>query len=278
MHDPGATFLEQFCYALTDLAYRVDFDLRDLLAAPDGEDPYRSLFTPAEVLGSNPVSLIDLRKIVMDVPGVRNVWIEPAERLEPEVFHDPADDTLYFEAAPHRRPLALRGVFRVLIASDGSVAGPDVAREVAARLNASRSLGEDFEWPVILAGQDVVVAAEIEVGETDDPERLLAAIYDAIAAHISPSIRFHTLAEMLDRRRRIDEIINGPLLRRGFIDTDELQALSRKSGLRASDVIRHVMNLPGVRGLRGSFGLAEGRPPARNGISSSTPTRPRCST
>src|SRR6187551_2747267 len=58
-HDPGITSLEQWCYALTDLAYRVDFDLLDLLARPEGDDPYRSLFTPAEILGSNPVSIVD---------------------------------------------------------------------------------------------------------------------------------------------------------------------------------------------------------------------------
>ena len=41
-HDPGITILEQLCYALTDLGYRIDYDLKDLLA--DGTaDPYRAL-------------------------------------------------------------------------------------------------------------------------------------------------------------------------------------------------------------------------------------------
>ena len=32
-HDPGITILEAFCYALTDLAYRSEWDIKDLLTA-----------------------------------------------------------------------------------------------------------------------------------------------------------------------------------------------------------------------------------------------------
>jgi hypothetical protein len=30
-HDPGVTFMEQLCYAITDLAYRTQFPITDLL-------------------------------------------------------------------------------------------------------------------------------------------------------------------------------------------------------------------------------------------------------
>ena len=32
-HDPGITILEQLCYAITDLGYRIAYELPDLLAA-----------------------------------------------------------------------------------------------------------------------------------------------------------------------------------------------------------------------------------------------------
>jgi len=38
-HDPGVTILEQLCYAITDLSYRINYDLPDLLAS-EGIDPY----------------------------------------------------------------------------------------------------------------------------------------------------------------------------------------------------------------------------------------------
>ena len=44
-HDPGITVLEGLCYAITDLAYRVGRDIKDILAPetapPDKSQPYR---------------------------------------------------------------------------------------------------------------------------------------------------------------------------------------------------------------------------------------------
>ena len=90
-HDPGMTILEQFCYAITDLSYRIAYPLPDLLAK-QGEDGYRSLYTPAKILSSRPVTLTDLRKLVLDVEGVKNAWVEPAEASQsstptPTLYH-----------------------------------------------------------------------------------------------------------------------------------------------------------------------------------------------
>ncbi len=38
LHDPGVTILEQLCYAITDLSYRLDFEMKDLLAGPPGKE------------------------------------------------------------------------------------------------------------------------------------------------------------------------------------------------------------------------------------------------
>ncbi len=47
-HDPGITILEQVCYAITDLAYRIDYELPDLLASA-GEAADTSLYSPAQI-------------------------------------------------------------------------------------------------------------------------------------------------------------------------------------------------------------------------------------
>jgi len=73
VHDPGITILEQLCYALSDLAYRADFEIPDLLA-DGGGDAYHSLHPPDEILTCRPVTLADLRRLVLDVAGVRNAW------------------------------------------------------------------------------------------------------------------------------------------------------------------------------------------------------------
>src|SRR5215213_10294888 len=70
-HDPGITVLEAVCYALTDLGYRAFHPIPDLLAEA-GADGLAGLFTPAEALTCQAVSADDLRRIVLDVPGVKN--------------------------------------------------------------------------------------------------------------------------------------------------------------------------------------------------------------
>jgi hypothetical protein len=244
-HDPGITILEQLCYALTDLGYRIDYDLKDLLATGEAE-PYRSLYSPAEILTSNPVTLTDLRKVLIDVDGVKNAWIEPVAGVQPALYYDPADQSIYLEAAPHRAPAPLQGIHRVLIEADESQLDQAVIQAAQQRLQARRNLAEDFEPPIILNKQPIRVTATIEVRAIEDPDQLLAEIYHALASFISPHIRFYSLADMLARGKRIDEIMDGPVLQHGFIDTAELEGFERKTGLRTSDLIQEIMNLPGA--------------------------------
>ena len=250
VHDPGVTILEQVCYALTDLAYRIGYDLEDLLAEGAEADPYASLYSPAEVLTTHPVTLTDLRKVIIDVAGVKNAWVEPVAQPEPPLFYDPGDQTLYLAEAPHRQAVALQGIFRVLIEADGTRLDTALTRAVSRRPQACRSLCQDFEPPHILPQQKIAIDADVEIGETADPVALSAHIFDAVARAISPAIRFYTLPALLARGKRIDEIFDGPLLDHGFIDTDELERFGRRDALRTSDLIQTIMDVDGVRAVR----------------------------
>jgi hypothetical protein len=262
-HDPGVTILEQLCYALSDLGYRIDYDIRDLLASAD-VPLYRSLYSPAEILTSANVTLADLRRLLLDCDGVQNAWVMPTDTPEVVLYADPTDTGLYLEPASDRAALTLHGVYRVLVDSDLSRSGPELLAEVQALLSAQRGLAEQFEPPTLLRKQPITVTATVEIGSIEAPEQLLATIYAALAHSIAPRIRFYSLPEMLARGKRVDEIMDGPPLRRGFIDDDELQALERRPGLRSSDLIRVIMSLPGVRAVNGfSLSLApHGRPEA----------------
>ena len=94
-HDPGITILEQLCYALTDVAYRAAHELPDLLSEPGATN----LYTPAQILGSRPVTLLDLRKLVIDVDGVIGAT---AQRQHPVV-----QPGVVAGARPQRAALAL---------------------------------------------------------------------------------------------------------------------------------------------------------------------------
>jgi hypothetical protein len=93
VHDPGITILDQLCYALTDLSYRIGFETKELLAKPDGHT-YDSLYSPATILTVNPVTLADFRKVLLDIPDVKNALVEKIENPQPAIYFDPKKNTL----------------------------------------------------------------------------------------------------------------------------------------------------------------------------------------
>lgn len=252
-HDPGITILEQYCYALTELAYRCDFPLPDLLGR-EGKDPYASLFSPAQILASRPVTLLDLRKLALDVRGVKNAWIERWDTLAPQPYYladgNPPlpDRLLQLPDGDGAEAVRLRGLYRVLIEKSPvlGVSSEVLVGAVAERLHAHRPLGMDFAAVEVLAEQYVQVQARIEIEPEAEPETVYTAILDKIAGYVSPSATFYTLAQRLAAGKAMDEVFDGPALEQGFIDNGELSALTRRNALRVSDLLRAVMDVPGV--------------------------------
>lgn len=88
--DPGITILEAVCYAITDLAYRTGFEIKDLLAPTVlTEDTWKNIFyTARQILHNSPLTINDYRKLIIDVNGVRNAWIEPSKDYEVPLWVD----------------------------------------------------------------------------------------------------------------------------------------------------------------------------------------------
>ncbi len=127
-HDPGITILEALCYALTDLAYRTGWDIRDILApaslSPDPKQPFANqpFFTARDILTVNPWTPDDFRRLLIDLAMVRNGWVICKEcacdldyyawcekddlRLS---FKKPADTSLEY------KPVTPLGLYEVLL-------------------------------------------------------------------------------------------------------------------------------------------------------------------
>ncbi|MEJ7679312.1 MAG: hypothetical protein WKG06_15935 [Segetibacter sp.] len=75
LHDPGITILEVLCYALMDLGYRSNFDMKDLVTEKDGTAVRDSFHTAKNIFTTKPVTINDYRKLLIDIPGVRNAWL-----------------------------------------------------------------------------------------------------------------------------------------------------------------------------------------------------------
>lgn len=131
LHDPGITVLELLCYALTDLGYRTGFDIRDLLEREDGTvvpAEESALFPAHEALTTTPLTLLDYRRLLLKIEGVRNAWLDPMNdpaqpgnyrESEVPIFADCVAGALSFDptnalALPNER-IRLRGLYRVLL-------------------------------------------------------------------------------------------------------------------------------------------------------------------
>ncbi len=241
-HDPGITILDLLCYAITDLSNRLDYDMKDLLAVETG-NAYESLYSPAQVLTVNPVTLLDFRKILLDIEGVNNAWIEKQTEADVKLYYFADENELRLTDNSNKSQLlTIKGIYNVSL--DLESGSTNIA--VTDRLNGSRNLCEDYNKITALSYQYLAVSGIIEIGQTDDINKTAAGILFRIASFISPTVNFYTLTEMLAKGKAIDEIFEGPALAHGFIDDDELSSTDLKTELHTSDIIREIMDEPGV--------------------------------
>src|SRR5262245_59577183 len=80
-HDPGITILEVLSYAITELAYRTNFPIADILRSGAqqalSDDPYpdQPFFTARAILTVNPTTPDDFRRLLIDLDTVRKAWV-----------------------------------------------------------------------------------------------------------------------------------------------------------------------------------------------------------
>ncbi len=231
-HDPGITILEQLCYAITDVCYRIEFDIQDhLFDAKAGSNIFRTAY---ELLPAHPWTINDYRKIVLDaVIGLKNVWLLPVADTES----------------------SFKGLYKILVEIDEST-GRDITEEsiiqnVRKVFLKNRNLCEDLEKVEIVTPFNVSLHGDIEVDKLEDLERTIAEIYYQVNHYLSPEIHFHTLEELLEKGESVNDLLDGPLLQYGFIKTDDLSPKMDKITL--SDIIKVVMQVKGVNNVKNLY-------------------------
>ena len=82
-HDPGMTIMEILNYALTEMGYKARYSVKDILARPIGQlnKVKDTLFEASEILTSQPLTLNDYKKILLDIEGVKNARLIPNDKL-----------------------------------------------------------------------------------------------------------------------------------------------------------------------------------------------------
>ncbi|MBE7169609.1 MAG: hypothetical protein INR73_03420 [Williamsia sp.] len=271
-HDPGITLLEAVCYTLTDLGYRTQFEIKDLLAPEKGRgDSWEQIFfTARQLLPCNPVTLNDYRKLIIDTPGVRNAWIEPSDEYEIPLYLSQSREAepawaLTYDAAKGDEVLHLRGLYKVVAEYEDAVLDlkqeETIARNIRKKLSRYRNLCEDFLSVTSVEYEYFRIEAEIQVSEGTDIEKINARIYKVIHDFFSPPILFYSLDQMVEKGYSAEEIFEGPALQHGFIDDRELENSEQYKDIHLSDIMQLISGIEGVIAVKKLAIPAESRMP-----------------
>jgi hypothetical protein len=117
VHDPGVNILEVLSYAITELGYRSDFNIMDILTE-DPKNPsfvdLKNFYTACKILPNCPVTFNDYRKLIIDTEivdlsdplcehaGVRNAWISKSSNqpAEQRIYVNRKDKELSLDPIP----------------------------------------------------------------------------------------------------------------------------------------------------------------------------------
>jgi len=238
-HDPGVTTLEQLCYALTELSYRAELPLEDLLLQ-EGSDEIDSkrqaLFRPELILPCNPVTTNDYRKLIVDrIKSVANVWLTP-----------------YFGVNSNLSQESVKGLYLISVYApdvdecgrDGADDSDEIKNKVRHLYNCHRDLCEDVQEITILTPVLVEVGAVVTVTGNQTANIIMANIFFNIGLLLAPELQKKSLQEKLATGESTDSIFEGPLLLTGLIDDDQMQP--KAQCISVNDIVRSVLQVDNV--------------------------------
>lgn len=206
VHDPGITMLETLTYAITDLGFRTAFPIADILADLSVAQLEQSEFhTAGQILPSNPVTVLDFRKLLIDQDGVSNAWISEGDPF-----------------------VGIKGLRKIVIQPTDAqldLKGKEALRKaVANSFWAHRNLGETLESVHLLRPEPIVLRLQIIVSASSQPETVLAGALIAIDQLLQSAVSFLNLDQMTAQADGdMTSVFEGPLLTHGFIPDTSLQ-------------------------------------------------------
>lgn len=265
VHDPGITLLEMLSYALTDLAARIEMPIENLLTPKDNTTPKinEQFFTASHILTTKPVSEADYRKLFIDIEGVKNCWLKTYPKT---IWVDCKNSKLSYNVrdfeAVHpddKKQFDLKGLYTIIVDFDDldtdefptemlqEVEKERIKKEIRLRFHSNRNLCEDLINIQEVGIHPVAVCTSIELEAEANEELVHAKVIHAIDHYFSPSLRFYSLKQMMEKGYGSEEIFEGPLLENGFIDSGELESAVLRTEVRLSDLIQLIMAVDGVK-------------------------------
>lgn len=283
-HDPGVTILEQLCFAITELGFRANYPIAELVApsiaaaraaaapgAPAQEDSGANVaaLSASGLLRASATGAPASSVPVPEQPDRHTLFTGDRILSCSPVVIDDYRKLLYdqvrnlknvwlqkVDAADH--PCGARGLLRVLIETFGEELGESesgaraeltvLLQHVSALMHANRNLGEDLAEITVLEPCDFTVDATVVLEDNTDPVDVLAKILFGIQFDLVPFPKVSPIAPRMQQGMQPDQLYIGPLLKMGLIDDG---GLSAKCDSVSTDSLYQIMlGVPGVKAVR----------------------------
>jgi hypothetical protein len=233
LHDPGITLLEQLCFSLTELQYRCNFPMADLLSSPDGKIDFAALglVSPEQILSCRPTTAADYRRYLLDqIPQLADIYLLPGKVL---------------------------GLYRaVAVAAQPDEPAAPLIAAIRRCYSAQRNLGEQLGQIDIITPLYCEPVAELDVQSSADPVELLAEFYYRCQQLLQRSSARRSYTDLLALGADYEQLFTGPLTTGGVLEYSE----SEQRQLHITDFFQPLQDIEGVVQLRQFHLRCEGNP------------------
>lgn len=233
--DPGITILQSLCYAMTELSYKANLPIEDLLTNAQGQINYKNaLEKPWQILPINPVSLSDFKKIIIDEEAViKQIYFE-------ELGKNSSFNTItpYIELTPAALPLFATSSYM-----------NKLGEKVKLLLNERSNVGQSFLDPVFLRPFQIHCKGEIQLSDNVSAEKALAQLLFEVNNYLSPYPKFYSYSDLLETGWTNSEIFDGPLLQNGFLKPEDF--CPKRKLIKQADLAVFISTIDSVDSVLG---------------------------
>ena len=229
IHDPGITILEQLCFAITDLGFKSNFAIEDILMVDvdDFDFEKNNLFIPPEkIFHSNANTINDIRKLIIDsIDDINNVWVYRVKENSYANF----------------------GLldFKVQLSDNLNQESYDLIENKIRKIyNENRILGSDINEVIILSKDIISISAEIQIDSFCVGEEILAKIFLEVESRLNKRVKFVGYEHFEDEDLTYDNIFQGVKTENGLILDENLT--KKTNEIYISEIIEIIRNINGV--------------------------------
>ncbi len=199
--DPGITLLETLCFAISDLSYRLDFPIEDLLTSgPSHHQALQQQFYPAQqVLPNAPVTTDDYRRVLLDIPGVNNAWVHGHDKTGLYYVYVDLSADLTTDELPLR------------------------SSQIKDELNRQRNVSEAFAGIEFVEPCPIELTLNVVLTVTANPTEVLLELTTVLSQFFTQSVEKNSFAQLLNNGQSVSDILQGPIPVNGFVSEQELQ-------------------------------------------------------